>query len=229
MQRTITYLRVSTKRQGASGLGLEAQKKMIDDYLLGKQVELLGQFVEVESGKNNNRPQLGAAILQCRMTGSTLVIAKLDRLARNVQFTATLMESGVDFVACDMPQASKFTIHILAAVAEQEAEAISQRTKAALAAAKARGRLLGIRTDNLTPEHACNGRRIGAAAVRNKADEFAKRIYPIIEAYQQLGEYTLSGIANRLNDANILTPRQKRGCWTAEAVKNIIKRVAEKT
>jgi DNA invertase Pin-like site-specific DNA recombinase len=141
----IAYYRVSTKRQGLSGLGLEAQRESVAAYLASVLGKLVGEFVEVEHGtrKGNHRPQLAAALTQCRVHGATLVIAKLDRLARNVAFTSNLMESSVDFVACDYPQANRLTIHILASVAEHEAEMISARTRAALQAAKRKGTILG--------------------------------------------------------------------------------------
>ena len=151
----VAYYRVSTDRQGRSGLGLEAQQKAVMDFLNGGAWELVGEFVEVESGKKSDRPELTRAIDACRKHKARLVIAKLDRLSRNLAFVATLMDSGVEFVAVDNPHANKLTIHILAAVAEHEREAISERTKAALAAAKARGKRLG------TPGP---GRRRGAHA-----------------------------------------------------------------
>lgn len=138
----VAYYRVSTDRQGESGLGLEAQRAAVARFTHG--ASLLSEFQEIESGKRHtNRPQLAAALDQCRRQKATLVIARLDRLARNVHFISGLMESGVDFVAVDMPQANRLTIHILAAVAEHEREAISLRTKAALGAAKTRGTRLG--------------------------------------------------------------------------------------
>src|SRR5262245_26576438 len=139
----VSYIRVSTDRQGKSGLGLEAQRKAVDDYLNGGSWKLAAEFVEIESGKRSDRPQLMAALAACKKLRARLVIAKLDRLARNVNFISGLMETGVEFIAADMPFANKLTIHILAAVAEHEREAISARTKAALAAAKARGIKLG--------------------------------------------------------------------------------------
>src|SRR5215208_6499111 len=141
--RFISYLRVSTDRQGRFGLGLEAQRAAVENYLNGGSWTLVAEFVEVESGKRDDRPKLQEALRMCRLHGAKLVIAKMDRLARNVAFISNLMESGADFVAVDFPQANRLTVHILAAVAEHEAEAISTRTREALAAAKARGRRLG--------------------------------------------------------------------------------------
>ena len=142
-QGFIAYYRVSTARQGHSALGLEAQRQAVRDYLNGASRQLVGEFVEVESGKRSDRPKLAEALRLCRLHGATLVIAKLDRLARNVHFVSSLMESGVDFVAVDFPQANRLTVHILAAVAEHEAKMISERTRAALQAAKTRGVRLG--------------------------------------------------------------------------------------
>ena len=137
----VAYYRVSTERQGTSGLGLDAQRKAVQTHLQSQ--EPLTEFTEVESGKKSDRVELTKALDLCRSTGSTLVIAKLDRLSRNLKFIVDLMESGVDFVCCDLPQANRLTIHIMAVMAEHEREMISQRTKAALAAAKERGVLLG--------------------------------------------------------------------------------------
>ncbi len=136
--RFVAYLRVSTQKQGQSGLGLEAQRRAVAEHVNGHG-ELLAEYVEIESGRKNDWPRLAAALAHAKATGSTLIVAKLDRLARNVAFIAALMESGVEFIACDMPLANRLTVHVLVAVAEHEAAMISQRTKAALAAAKARG------------------------------------------------------------------------------------------
>jgi DNA invertase Pin-like site-specific DNA recombinase len=140
----VAYFRVSTDRQGKSGLGLEAQREAVMSYLNGGRWTLAAEFTEVESGKrSDNRPELEKAIAACKRLKAKLVIAKLDRLSRNLAFIAALMESGVEFVAVDNPHMNKLTIHILAAVAEHEREMISERTKAALAAAKRRGQRLG--------------------------------------------------------------------------------------
>jgi DNA invertase Pin-like site-specific DNA recombinase len=133
----VAYYRVSTGKQGASGLGLEAQRKAVVDYLKGGKWKLVAEVTEIETGKNADRPKLQEALGLCRLHKAKLIVAKIDRLARNVHFLSGLMQSGVDFIACDMPTANKLTIHILSAVAEAEAEMISVRTKAALAAAKA--------------------------------------------------------------------------------------------
>ena len=145
----IAYYRVSTARQGRSGLGLDAQRKSVTDFLNGGSWELLSEFVEVESGKNDDRPQLEQALATCELSGATLVVAKLDRLSRNLAFLAKLQDSGARFVAADMPEANELTIHIMAAVAQAERKAISTRTREALAAAKARGVRLGGNRGNL--------------------------------------------------------------------------------
>lgn len=144
MGNIVAYYRVSTQKQGSSGLGLDAQRKAVHNYAKSMGCNVIEEYEEVESGKGHfNRPKLQSALEYCELTGAKLVIAKLDRLSRNVAFLANLMESGVKFIACDNPQANELTIHILAAVAEAERKAISERTKLALAAAKARGILLG--------------------------------------------------------------------------------------
>src|ERR671910_966338 len=160
--RFVAYYRVSTDKQGRSGLGLEAQREAVQSFLNGGSWTLAAEVTEVESGKRNDRPELDRALGLCRLYGATLVVAKLDRLARNVTFISKLMESGVDFVAVDFPQANRLTVHILAAVAEHEAAMISARTKAALAAAKARGVQVGGDRGNIR-EIAVEGRRIAVA------------------------------------------------------------------
>jgi DNA invertase Pin-like site-specific DNA recombinase len=139
----VAYYRVSTTEQGRSGLGLDAQRKAVTDFLDGGKWELVAEFTEVESGRRNDRPELAKAIALCKRARARLVIAKLDRLSRDVAFIAGLMAKGVDFLAVDNPHANKFTVHIMAAVAEQERDAISKRTTEALAAARARGVKLG--------------------------------------------------------------------------------------
>lgn len=141
--KIVAYYRVSTDKQGRSGLGLEAQRAHVANLVHARGYDVVAEFIEVESGRKTDREELGKALALCKSNGHTLVVAKLDRLARNVLFTAQIMESGIEFIACDMPTANRLTVHILAAVAEEEARLISQRTKDALAAAKARGVLLG--------------------------------------------------------------------------------------
>ncbi|PKN12744.1 MAG: resolvase [Deltaproteobacteria bacterium HGW-Deltaproteobacteria-4] len=224
VEKFISYCRVSTTRQGASGLGLEAQQKAISDYLQAGERELLAEFVEVESGKKNDRPKLLEALSRCRSTGATLIIAKLDRLARNVAFISRLMDSGVNFVAVDFPQANRLTVHILAAVAEYEGKMISERVKVALAAAKARGVRLGT-PENLTRAAQVKGAKAGTLAKVMRADAFALELIPMIEGYLQQG-LNLSQIAASLNSAHILSARGQAGKWTAQAIKNTLGRTA---
>lgn len=217
-ERFIAYYRVSTDRQGKSGLGLEAQRKAVIDHINGGDWELVAEFTEVESGKRNDRPQLADALRACRKQKATLVIAKLDRLARNVAFIANLMDAGVDFVAVDMPYANRLTVHILAAVAEHEREMISQRTKAALAAAKARGVKLGCPV----PE---KGSAIGATVTRTRADQFAANTLPVIDSIRAAGVTSLRGIATALNARGI--PTARGGEWAAATVRNVLLRSQE--
>jgi DNA invertase Pin-like site-specific DNA recombinase len=216
--RFVSYLRVSTARQGASGLGLEAQRAAVAAHLNGGNWTLLREIVEVESGKRNDRPALAEALRLCRQQKATLVIAKLDRLARNVHFISGLMESGVEFLAVDMPSANRFVVHILAAVAEQEAEAISKRTKAALAAAKERGTVLGGR--RMSAERFAE---IGVAArqtFRAKAAKGRAQLLPVIAEIQGKGITTLRAIAAELNHREIDASRG--GQWSAVQVQRVL-------
>jgi DNA invertase Pin-like site-specific DNA recombinase len=201
----IAYFRVSTDKKGKSGLGLEAQRKAVLDYLNGGRWILVQEFVEIESGKDSDRQQLAAALAACKKHRAKLVIAKLDRLSRNLAFIAALMESGVESVAVDNPHATKLTVHILAAVAEHEREMISERTKAALQAAKARGVRLG------NPQLAKAAKR-GVAAVRANARRFAVNVLPIIEEIERTAITSHNAIAGKLNERNVRTARG--GKWT---------------
>jgi DNA invertase Pin-like site-specific DNA recombinase len=219
--RFIAYYRVSTARQGRSGLGLEAQQEAVRAYLNGGDWQLVAEVIEVESGKRSDRPKLAEALRLCRLHKATLIIAKLDRLARNVAFVSTLMEAGVEFTAVDFPQANRLTVHILAAVAEHEAKAISERTQAALAAAKARGvRLGGNRGSIITAEA-----RARSVAVRTRAAaRQAADIMPIIAEIQNAGSSSLREIAAELNARNIPTPRGS--VWSAVQVRRALNRLA---
>ncbi len=211
----ITYLRVSTDRQGKSGLGLDAQRSAVLDFINGGAANLIAEFTETESGKRNDRPELAEALAVCKKDKAKLVIAKLDRLARNVAFISNLMESGVDFVAVDMPDANRLTVHILAAVAEHEREMISQRTRDALQAAKARGVKLG------SPDPG-KGSAIGVAANKEKADRFAANVVPIIREIEASGVTSNLGIAKALNARGI--PTARGGQWYDSTVKNALAR-----
>jgi DNA invertase Pin-like site-specific DNA recombinase len=217
----VAYYRVSTDRQGKSGLGLEAQRAAVDTYLNGGNWTLLKAFTEVESGRRNDRPELAKALDICRRKRATLVIARLDRLARNVAFIANLMDADVDVVAVDMPEANRFTLHIMAAMAEHEAALVSQRTKAALQAAKERGRKLGWSIPSRRQEQAQASCR-GAAANRAKADRHAANVLPVVRDIERAGVTTLQGIADALNARGIRTARGRR--WHPTTVKNLLER-----
>jgi DNA invertase Pin-like site-specific DNA recombinase len=202
MKKIVAYYRVSTKKQGESGLGLEGQEACVKQFCQAHRAEVTKSFKEVETGKIAERPELEKAIAHAKRTKATLLVAKLDRLARNVEFTAHLMNTGVDFVACDNPAANKLTIHILAAVAEDEAKRISERTKAALAAYKARGGLLGgslPQCRNLTDEARKMGAKMGAEANREKAMAAYADLLPLMQEMRGQGA-SLQTIAARLNE-----------------------------
>ena len=211
----VAYYRVSTIKQGMNGLGMESQKEFIKNYLNGGKWELIGEFAEVESGKNDNREELQKAVALCRKRKATLVIAKLDRLARNAAFLLNLRDSGVDFVAVDMPHADKFTVGIMALVAEKERDLISQRTKDGLAAAKRRGIKLG----NPNPAKAI---QCALEANVKRANRYAENLLPVVREIQGAGVATLRGIANCLNVRGFKTPRG--GAFAAQSVKNLLGR-----
>jgi DNA invertase Pin-like site-specific DNA recombinase len=208
----LSYLRVSTARQGASGLGLEAQRAAVLAYAAAGGHGIVAEHVEVESGRKADRPQLAAALAACRLHRGTLVIAKLDRLSRNVAFIANLMDGGVDFVACDMPHANRLTLHLLAAIAEHEREMISQRTKAALAAAKARGVRLGNPTGARTFEGSeRRAAEASAAARRAGAAARAQALGPVLRALEAEGVTGAGDVARELNRRGI--PAPSGGVW----------------
>jgi len=215
----VSYVRVSTERQGQSGLGLEAQQRAIAAFVTGKG-RLVGEFVEVESGKTAaNRPQLLDAIKRCRLQGATLLVAKLDRLSRDLWFIATIRKFGVKFICADNPEINELTIHILGALAQYERQLISERTKAALAAARERGVKLGnpriraVRNTNTDSAH---------AKIQRNADDFAREVLPEIEKLIQEGAKTLLSIAEGLNSSDITTRRKTK--WTPTAVRRVLKR-----
>jgi DNA invertase Pin-like site-specific DNA recombinase len=216
----VAYYRVSTQRQGRSGLGLEAQQTAVRDFLNGGDWRLVAEVTEVESGKRSDRPKLAEAVKLCRLHGAVLIIAKLDRLARNVAFISNLMESGVEFHAVDFPQANRLTVHILAAVAEHEAKAISERTKAALAAAKRRGvKLGGYRGTTMTRAM----RKAASEAITKRANARAADLAPTIAELQAAGATSLRAIAAGLNERGIPTSRGE-GTWSATQVMRVLAR-----
>lgn len=216
----VTYYRVSTARQGQSGLGLEAQKAAVASYVLGAGGDVVTEFTEVESGKRTERPELARALAEAKRQGAVLLIAKLDRLARNVAFIANLLEAGVDVRAADMPEANRFVLHVMAAVAEQEGRAISERTRAALAEAKARGKKLGWAMPSRKGEQRQAAQK-GAAVRTAKADAFATNVLPVINELLASG-MSLRAIAATLNARGIATARG--GKWQAVTVSNVLAR-----
>lgn len=223
--KIVAYKRVSTARQGRSGLGLEAQEKAIEEFAASRKAQVIESFTEVESGKRNDRPALDKALHLAKITGSTLVIAKLDRLSRNAAFLLTLRDSGAKFIAADMPDANDLTVGIMALVAQQEREAISKRTREALAAAKVRGVRLGNPNGAAALRRAGKGNRAARKAIKAKADQHAADLAPVIEALQAEGITSLGCIAEELNQRGMLAPRG--GQWHKSSVKNLLARIEQ--
>ncbi|WP_438281838.1 recombinase family protein [Pseudomonas alabamensis] len=219
MGKFVSYLRVSTQKQGASGLGLEAQREVVERYVTAASGELVQEYQEIETGKGSDaltkRPMLRAALEFCRKHKATLIIAKLDRLARNVHFVSGLMESRVKFVACDMPEASELTIHIMAAFAEHEAKRISQRTKEALAVAKARGTVLG---------------RSGAANLKPNVEQRQQAAGAFVEklrsVFEGMRSKKLSQRAMVAELNNIGIPAPQGGNWSLTQVQRALARLS---
>lgn len=211
-EQFISLLRVSTKKQGDSGLGLEAQRKTVEDFIESKNGELLEEIVEIASGKKKNRESLDKAIKLAKKHGATIITAKLDRCSRRVSVISSLLESNVKFVACDQPSSEPFVLNILACVAQQELKMISERTKAALQAAKARGVVLGE-----------NGKKL-AAESKLEANERALGLKATIDSIKEAGITTTRGIAARLNAMNIATARG--GEWHQTSVQRLMQRLA---
>lgn len=213
----VAYYRVSTQKQGINGLGMDAQKETVRQFLINGG-ELVGEFVEVETGKGanalNRRPQLAEALALCKKRGARLLIAKLDRLARNVHFISGLMESKVKFVACDMSEANDLTIHVMAAFAEYEAKRISQRTKEGLAAAKARGVLLGV-------GGAGNLRR-NISERRESANQNASKLKPVILGFRAQG-LSQRAMVGALNSIGLSAPRG--GEWSLVQLQRILSKI----
>jgi DNA invertase Pin-like site-specific DNA recombinase len=216
MTAFIAYLRVSTQKQGTSGLGIEAQEAAIKLHV--KAATVVASYTEVESGKNCKRPVFAAALAHAKAAKATLIVAKLDRLGRDVQFIVTLMNAGVDFVACDNPTANRLTLHILAAVAENEALLISQRTKAALEAARVRGvKLGGFRGYDMAAGVRDQGNAASAKARNEAASARASSLKPVIEALKQAGKASFGQLAKGLNEQGIPAPRG--GLWSPASIR----------
>lgn len=221
--KLVAYHRVSTTKQGNSGLGLEAQQAAIEAYAGRTGACIVESFTEIESGKRNERPELLKALHHAKVTGAVLVIAKLDRLSRNAAFLLTLQDSGVRFVATDMPDANNLTVGIMALVAQQEREAISNRTKEALQAAKARGQKLGNPNGAAALLRAGKGNAAGVLAVKTKAQEYAQEMQAVLSNLQAQGKTSLGGLAEALNEGGYRTPRG--GAWHKTSVKNLLNRL----
>ena len=217
--RFVSYLRVSTARQGASGLGLEAQRQAVTDYLNGGRWTLITEVVEVESGKRNDRVKLAEALKLCRLHGATLVIAKLDRLSRDAAFLLNLQAAGVRFVAADTPEANEMVVGIMAVVAQAERKMISTRTKAALQAAKARGQVLGG-DRGVKPSHDTAVK--GATALKAKANARAADLSTTLDEIRAENITTLQGIADALNARGI--PTARGGRWQPVQVSRVLAR-----
>lgn len=208
----VAYYRVSTAGQERSGLGLEAQRAAVCAHLGTVRGQLVGEFTETESGRKRNRPELSAALDACRRGPARLIIARLDRLGRNVAFVSALMESRVEFVAVDNPHASTLHVHIMAAFAQEESRLISERTRAALAAAKVRGVRLGATGEERARE------KIAAA------DAFAMQLAPVILELQEQGITTQAAIAEELNNREIVAPDGGK-LWHQPKVSRLLRRI----
>ena len=225
--KIVAYRRVSTIKQGHSGLGLDAQEQAIGRYSESRRGTVTATFTEVESGKNNARPELEKALHLAKVTGATLVIAKLDRLSRNAAFLLALRDSGAKFVAADMPDANDLTVGIMALVAQQEREAISRRTIEALQAAKARGTKLGNPNGAAALLRARRGNKASLDVIRKKADSHAQNLRPVLDDLHAEGVKSLGAIVDALNERGMLTPRNRR--WHKSSVRNLITRLNETT
>jgi len=221
--KVVPYYRVSTTKQGRSGLGLDAQRSAVEAYASRIGAKIARSFTEVESGKNNERPELSKALHLAKVTGATLTIAKLDRLSRNAAFLLTLRDSGVRFVAADMPDANELTVGIMALVAQQEREAISRRTREALAAAKRRGTVLGNPNGARALRRAKRGNTASLEAIRARADAHAEDLRSVVKALADEGFTSLGEIASELNGRGMLTPRG--GTWHKSSVRNLLARL----
>jgi len=223
MCRVVAYYRVSTDKQGWSGLGLEAQRQAVLSLCQSRSWEVIEERTEIESGKVADRPELAAALHLAKVTGATLVVAKLDRLSRSVAFLSALQDSGAKFVAADMPEANELTVHIMAAAAQAELEAISKRTKDALRAAKAAGRKLGNPNGAAALRRAGKGNSAAVQKVIAMADNHARDLTPVLADIKAQGVTSLGAIAAELNSRHIQTRRG--GKWYASSVKNLIARI----
>lgn len=224
MCKVIAYYRVSTEAQGRSGLGLDAQRQAVMALCQTRGWQIMAEYTEVESGKTADREQLQAALHHAKVTGGTLVIAKLDRLSRNAAFITALQDSGAKFIAADMPEANELTVHIMAAVAQAERQAIGKRTREALAVAKERGVKLGNPNGAAALRRAAKGNGASLQAIKGNADAFAADLAPVVDRLRSEGYTSLPQIARRLNEGGYETARG--GIWHPSSVGNLLKRLA---
>lgn len=221
--KIVTYIRVSCEKQGRSGLGLEAQRAAIAAYAKTANAVTVAEFQEVESGRNNARPELEKALRMARVMGAKLVIAKLDRLSRNAAFLLRLQDSGVDFTACDMPDANALTVGIMAVVAQAESKMISDRTRAAMKAAKDRGQAFGNPNGAAPLRRAGKGNKASVKAIQDRADARARDLADVLEALEKDGFTTLQAQADELNRRGFETARGGR--WHPNSVARLRKRL----
>lgn len=225
-RRYVAYYRVSTEGQGDSGLGLEAQRRKVREHINGNGAEIVAEYQEVESGTAEERPQLERALQEAEALRATLVVAKLDRLARNAGLLHRLKDSDVGIEFANMPHANGFTVNILAAVAEHEAEMISERTREALQAAKDRGEKLGAERPecrNLSQEDREKGAAVAAEKRQERADRRAEVLAPIVEDLRAEGATSLRALARGLEERGV--PTARGGEWHAATVSNLLERI----
>lgn len=215
------YYRLS--KQGGSGLGLEAQRAAVEQFCAARGDIIVGAFTEIESGKNDHRAELAKALHLARITNSTLVVAKLDRLSRNVAFLAQLQDAGVKFIAVDMPQANELTVHLMAAVAQAERKAISLRTTEALRAARARGQRLGNPNGAEALKRASKGNGAAIAAIRQRSERHLSDVAPIVRDVARDGRRSLRQLAAELNARGVVASRG--GVWHAASVRSLLRRL----
>jgi len=221
--QVVTYFRVSTAAQGRSGLGLEAQRHAVQGFCRQRGCEVLAEYMEIESGKRNDRPELQRALHHAKVTGATLVVAKMDRLSRNAAFLLALRDSGARLIAADQPDVNELTVGILAVIAEDERRRISERTAAALQAAKARGTKLGNPNGAAAIRRAARGNGAAVSALKAAADRHAADLAPVVAHLKSEGCGSLRELAAGLNERRMRTPRG--GAWYPTSVKNLLARL----
>ena len=219
----VIYYRVSTKRQGRSGLGLRGQKNAVLAFLNGSKSRIVAEYTEIESGKRDDRPQFLKAVKSAQENDATLLVAKLDRLSRDLHFVTGLQKEGIDFTACDMPDANRLTINIMAAMAQQEREMISERTKTALSAAKAKGRKLGASNRKIKKALRAGGWKNSIKTRRERALRFAENLRPKIEKLRIKEGKSRGEIVEHFNDYSV--PAPMGGGWSPSQLRRVMDRL----